>query len=140
MRISTIRIGTILVLSLFAFTNINCGTAKKTVDPNAPRSIKEFSAQGESSSKQTGHELGKIAVEAPCPGDYPILLECKKWWAEGGTAGKDPFLAKGPDRASKRQTENSCVCDARHAAKSKDFFGISNHYIKCGVTAVCANK
>ena len=34
---STIRIGTILVLSLFAFTNINCGTAKKTVDPNLPR-------------------------------------------------------------------------------------------------------
>gem|GEM_PF-4299295 len=140
MRMSTIRIGTLLILSLFAFTQINCGSVKKTVDPNAPRIIKEFPAQGESSSKQTGDEPGKIAVEATCPGDYPILLECKKWWAEAGTAGKDPFLSKGADRAAKRQTENSCVCDARHASKSKDFFGIANHYIKCGVTAVCVNK
>ncbi len=140
MRISAIRIGTLLILTLFAFTNINCGSAPKTIDPDAPRTLKEFPAQGESNSKQTGEEAGKIAITAQCPEDYPILFQCKKWWAEAGNAGENPFMSKGPDRAFKSKTENACVCEARHAGKSKDFFGISNHYIKCGVTAVCANK
>ncbi len=137
---TTIRIGTILMLILFAFTNINCGKARKTVDPDAPRAVKEFSAVGESSSKQTGEYPGEVAVEAKCPGDFPILVECKKWWAETGTAGKDPFALKGQDGAKQRKTEKACVCDGRHAGKTKDFFGISNHSIKCGVTAVCSNK
>ena len=140
MRISTTRLATILILAVFTIININCGTAKKTIDPNAPRKVKEFPAIGESSSKQTREDPGKISVEAKCPEDYPILVECKKWWAETGTAGKDPFKLKGQDGAKQRKTANSCVCDGRHAGKSKDFFGISNHSIRCGVTAVCSNK
>ncbi len=140
MRIPTTRIGIILILILFVFTNINCGPRKKTIDPAAPRMEKEFSAVGESSSKQTGEDPGNIAVTAQCPGDYPILVTCKKWWAETGTAGKDPFKLKGQDGAKQRKTENACICDGRHAGKSKDFFGITNHSIKCGVTAVCSNK
>ncbi len=110
------------------------------MDPDAPRAVKEFSAVGGSSSKDTGDEPGRVTVEAKCPGDYPILVECKKWWAETGTAGKDPFKLKGEDGAKQSKTENACVCKGRHGAKTKDFFGIRNHYIKCGVTAVCANK
>ncbi len=140
MKISTTRIGIILILILFIFTNINCVKARKTIDPSAPRAVKEFSAVGESSSKQTGEDPGKVVVTAQCPGDYPILVECKKWWAETGTAGKDPFKLKGQDGAKQRKTENACICDARHAGKTKDFFGITNHSIKCGVTAVCSNK
>lgn len=139
MKISAIRIGTFLALALFAFMNINCGGGP-TIDPNAPRMLKEFSAVGESSSKQTGEDAGKISVTAQCPADYPVLFQCKKWWAEAGTAGDNPFMSKGPDRAVKSKTETACVCEGRHAGKSKDFFGISNHYIKCGVTAVCATK
>jgi len=138
-KISTTHIGTTLILILFAFTSINCGGGK-TIDPNAPRELKEFSAQGESSTKQTDDEPGKITVAAECTADYPILFQCTKWWAETGTAGDDPFKLKGPDGAVQSKTENACVCEGRHGPKSKDFFGINNHYIKCGVTAVCATK
>ncbi|MDH5761921.1 MAG: hypothetical protein OEZ51_02965 [Nitrospinota bacterium] len=140
MRISAKHFGYLLLLTLFAFSNINCGGTQKTIDPDAPRVLKEFPAQGESSTKLTDDEPGKIEVAAQCPADFPVLVECKKWWAETGTAGDNPFLLKGADGATQRQTENACVCDGRHAGKSKDFFGISNHHIKCGVTAVCANK
>ena len=139
MKIPTIRIATVLIVTLFAFMNINCGGGK-TIDPNAPRELKEFSAQGESSTKDTDDEPGAITVEAKCPEDYPVLFQCKKWWAESGTAGDDPFKMKGPDGAIQSKTENSCVCKGRHDKKSKDFFGINNHYIRCGVTAVCATK
>ncbi|NIP99791.1 MAG: hypothetical protein GWM98_04915 [Nitrospinaceae bacterium] len=139
MSISPSRIGTLLILSLFVFANIQCA-GKKKIDPDAPRVLKEFPAEGGSSSKDTDEEPGKITVEAQCPEDYPVLVECKKWWAETGTAGKDPFKLKGADGATQRQTQNACVCDGRHDGKAKTFFGISNHYIKCGVTAVCANK
>jgi hypothetical protein len=138
-KISTIRIATILILTLFAFMNINCGGGK-TIDPNAPRELKEFPAEGASSSKDTDDEPGKIRVEAQCTENYPILFQCKKWWAETGTADDDPFKMKGPDGAIQSKTENSCVCEGRHDKKTKDFFGINNHYIKCGVTAVCASK
>ena len=141
MKISTTHIGTALLLILFAFTSINCGgKAKQTIDPNAPRELKEFSAQGESSTKQTDDEPGKITVAAECTADYPVLFQCTKWWAETGTAGDDPFKLKGPDGAVQSKTKNSCVCEGRHGQKSKDFFGVSNHYIKCGVTAICASK
>jgi len=119
--------------------NIHCGGGK-TIDPNAPRELREFPVEGASSTKETDDEPGKISVEAKCTEDYPILFQCKKWWAETGTAGDDPFTMKGPDGAIQRKTENSCVCEGRHDKKTKDFFGISNHYIKCGVTAVCASK
>jgi hypothetical protein len=138
-KISTIRIATVLILTLFAFININCGGGK-TIDPNAPRELKEFSAEGASSTKDTDDEPGTIAVTAQCTEDYPVLFQCKKWWAETGIAGDDPFKMKGPDGAVQSKTENACVCKGRHGKKSKDFFGISNHYIKCGVTAVCATK
>ena len=139
MKISTTRIATVLILTLFAFININCGGVK-TIDPNAPRELKEFPAEGSSSTKDTDDEPGTISVTAQCTEDYPVLFQCKKWWAETGTAGDDPFKLKGPDGAIQRKTENSCVCEGRHGKKSKDFFGISNHHIKCGVTAVCATK
>ena len=139
MKISTTRIATILMLTLFAFMNINCGGGK-TIDPNAPRALKDFPAEGASSTKETDDEPGKISVAAQCTEDYPVLFQCKKWWAETGTAGDDPFKLKGQDGATQSKTENSCVCKGRHGGKSKDFFGISNHYIKCGVTAVCATK
>lgn len=139
MKIPTIRIATVLIVTLFAFMNINCGGGK-TIDPNAPRELKEFSAQGESSTKDTDDEPGAITVEAKCPEDYPVLFQCKKWWAESGITGDDPFKMKGPDGAIQSKTENSCVCKGRHDKKSKDFFGINNHYIRCGVTAVCATK
>ena len=139
MKISTARITTLLLLTLFAFMNIHCGGGK-TIDPNSPRELMEIKAEGASSTKQTDDEPGKIMVEAKCTEDYPILFQCKKWWAETGTAGDNPFKSKGPDRAIQSKTENSCVCEGFHDKKSKDFFGISNHYIKCGVTAVCANK
>ena len=138
-KISTTRIGTILILILFVFININCGGGK-TIDPNAPRELKEIPVEGMSSSKDTEDEPGKVMVEAKCTEDYPVLFQCKKWWAETGTAGDDPFKAKGKDGALQRKTANSCVCEGRHDKKSRDFFGISNHYIKCGVTAVCATK
>ena len=138
-KISTIRIATILLLTLFAFMNINCGGGK-TIDPNAPRELKDLPAEGASSSKQTDDEPGKLTVEAKCTEDYPVLFQCKKWWAETGTAGKDPFTLKGQDGAIQSKTQNSCVCEGRHGPKSKDFFGITNRYIKCGVTAVCATK
>jgi hypothetical protein len=138
-KISTTRIATLLILTLFAFMNIHCGGGK-TIDPNAPRELKEFSAEGASSTKQTGDELGKISVTAQCPEDYPVLFQCKKWWAETGTAGEDPFKMKGSDGAIQSKTQNACVCEGRHGPRSKDFFGISNHYIKCGVTAVCSTK
>lgn len=140
MRINRTRIGFALILVCFILTHIGCGGGPKPVDPSAPRVLKEFSAQGGSSSKDTDDEPGRVSVEAKCPQDYPVLVECKKWWAETGTAGKDPFKLKGQDGAKQSKTENACVCLGRHGAKSKDFFGISNHYIKCGVTAVCANK
>lgn len=141
MKNSQTRIGLVLILALFVFSNINCGGApKKVVDPNAPRAVKEFSAEGGSSSKDTGEEPGQVSITAQCPGDYPILVECKKWWAETGTAGKDPFTMKGPNGAKQNKTENACICEARHSQRKKDFFGISNSYVKCGVTAVCANK
>ena len=133
------RIATFLLLALFAFMNIHCGGGK-TIDPNAPRELKEFPAEGVSSTKQTEDEPGKLMVEAQCPEDYPVLFQCKKWWAETGTAGKDPFKMKGPDGATKHTTDKACVCEGRHGPRTKDFFGISNHYIKCGVTAVCANR
>lgn len=139
MKISTTRIATLLILTLFAFMNIHCGGGK-TIDPNAPRELKEFPVEGASSTKETDDEPGKITVEAQCTEDYPILFQCKKWWAETGTAGDDPFKMKGLDGAIQRKTENACVCEGRHGKKTKDFFGISNHYIKCGVTAVCASK
>lgn len=139
MNVSTTRIATFLLLALFAFMNIHCGGGK-TIDPNAPRELMEFSAEGSSSTKQTGDEPGKIMVEAKCTEDYPVLFQCKKWWAETGTAGDDPFKMKGQDGAKQRKAESACVCEGRHGPRSKDFFGISNHYIKCGVTAVCANK
>ena len=139
MKIPTIRIATVLIVTLFAFMNINCGGGK-TIEPNAPRELKEFSAQGESSTKDTDDEPGAITVEAKCPEDYPVLFQCKKWWAESGTAGDDPFEMKGQDGAIQSKTENSCVCKGRHDKKTKDFFGINNHYIRCGVTAVCATK
>ena len=139
MKIPTIRIATVLIVTLFAFMNINCGGGK-TIDPNAPRELKEFSAQGESSTKNTDDVPGAITVEAKCPEDYPVLFQCKKWWAESGTAGDDPFEMKGQDGAIQSKTENSCVCKGRHDKKTKDFFGINNHYIRCGVTAVCATK
>lgn len=139
MNISMTRIATCLLLALFAFMNIHCGGGK-TIDPNAPRELKEFTAEGTSSTKQTEDEPGKLVVEAKCPEDYPVLFQCKKWWAETGTAGNDPFKMKGPDGATKRSTDNACVCEGRHGPRTKDFFGISNHYIKCGVTAVCANR
>jgi len=138
-KISTTRIGAILILTLFAFMNIHCGGGK-TIDPNAPRILKEFPAQGESSTKQTDDDPGTITVAAQCTDDYPILFQCKKWWAETDTAGNDPFKLKGSDGAVQSKTENSCVCEGRHGPKSRDFFGINNHYIKCGVTAVCATK
>ena len=138
--INPTRIGFALILACFVLTQINCGGGPKAVDPNAPRELKEFPADGGSSTKETDDEPGAINVEAACPADYPVLVECKKWWAETGTAGKDPFILKGVDGATKSQTENSCVCKGRHGARSKDFFGIANHYIRCGVTAVCANK
>jgi len=138
-KIPTIRIATVLIVTLFAFMNINCGGGK-TIEPNAPRELKEFSAQGESSTKDTDDEPGAITVEAKCPEDYPVLFQCKKWWAESGITGDDPFKMKGPDGAIQSKTENSCVCKGRHDKKSKDFFGINNHYIRCGVTAVCATK
>lgn len=138
-NVSTTRIATFLLLALFAFMNIHCGGGK-TIDPNAPRELMEFSAEGTSSTKQTGDEPGKILVEAKCTEDYPVLFQCKKWWAETGTAGDDPFKMKGQDGAKQRKAENACVCEGRHGPRSKDFFGISNHYIKCGVTAVCASK
>lgn len=138
MKISPTRIGTVLILTVFAFMNIHCGG--KVVDPNAPRILKEFSAQGESSTKQTDDDPGQITVVAECDDDYPVLFKCKKWWAESGITGDNPFKMKGPDGAKKSKTENACVCEGRHAPKTKDFFGINNHYIKCGVTAVCANK
>ena len=139
-KVSTTRIATFLLLTLFAFVNIHCGGSAKVIDPNAPRELKEFTAEGASSTKQTDDEPGKIMVTAQCPEDYPVLFQCKKWWAETGTAGNDPFKMKGPDGAIQRKAENACVCEGRHARKTKDFFGISNHYIKCGVTAVCASK
>ena len=139
MKISTTRIGAILILTLFAFMNIHCGGGK-TIDPNAPRMLKEFPVQGESSTKQTDDDPGTITVAAQCTDDYPILFQCKKWWAETGTAGDDPFKMKGSDGAVQSKTKNSCVCEGRHGPKTKDFFGINNHYIKCGVTAVCATK
>lgn len=139
MKISTIRIATVLIVTLLAFMNINCGGGK-TIDPNAPRELKEFSAHGESSTKETDDEAGTVTVEAKCTEDYPVLFQCKKWWAETGTAGDDPFKLKGPDGAIQSKTANSCMCKGRHGPKSKDFFGINNHYIKCGVTAVCATK
>ena len=139
MKISTTRIATVLILTLFAFININCGGVMK-IDPNAPRELKEFPAEGASSTKDTDDEPGTISVTAQCTEDYPVLFQCKKWWAETGTAGDDPFIIKGPDGAIQRKTKNSCVCEGRHGKKSKDFFGISNHHIKCGVTAVCATK
>jgi hypothetical protein len=138
-KISTTRIATVLIVTLFAFMNINCGGGR-TIDPNAPRELKEFSAEASSSTKDTDDEPGTISVTAQCTEDYPVLFQCKKWWAETGTAGDDPFKLKGPDGAIQRKTENSCVCEGRHGKKSKDFFGISNHHIKCGVTAVCATK
>ena len=141
MKISIRRLGAVLLLAAFAFSNIHCGKTKApTIDPNAPRVEKEFPAVGESSTRETEEDPGKIAVTAQCPEDYPVLVECKKWWAETGTGGKDPFELKGPDGAAKSQTANACVCNGRHAGRTKDFFGITNHYIKCGVTAVCANK
>ena len=139
MKIPTIRIATILILTLFAFMNINCGGGK-TIDPNAPRQLKEFPAEGASNSKDTDDEPGKISVIAQCTEDYPVLFQCKKWWAETGTAGDDPFKLKGPDGAVQSKTENSCVCEGRHGKKQRIFFGVSNHHIKCGVTAVCASK
>ena len=139
MQISTTRIATILLLTLFVFININCGGGK-TIDPNAPRELKEFPAEGASSSKETDDEPGTISVTAQCTEDYPVLFQCKKWWAETGTAGDDPFKMKGPNGAVQSKTENACVCEGRHDKRSKDFFGISNNYIKCGVTAVCATK
>lgn len=140
-KISTTHIGFILLLGLFAFTSINCGgKVQKTIDPNAPRELKEFTAEGASSTRQTNDAPGKITVEAKCTENYPVLFQCKKWWAETGTAGDDPFKMKGSDGAIQRKTENACVCEGRHGKKSSDFFGISNHYIKCGVTAVCASK
>ena len=139
MNVSTTRIATFLLLALFAFINIHCGGGK-TIDPNAPRELMEFSAEGASSTKQTGDEPGKILVEAKCTEDFPVLFQCKKWWAETGTAGEDPFKMKGQDGAIQRKAEGACVCEGRHGPRTKDFFGISNHYIKCGVTAVCANK
>ncbi len=139
MKISTTRIGAFLILTLFAFMNIHCGGGK-TIDPNAPRMLKEFPVQGESSTKQTDDDPGTITVAAECTDDYPILFQCKKWWAETGTAGDDPFILKGSDGAVQSKTKNSCVCEGRHGPKTKDFFGINNHYIKCGVTAVCATK
>jgi hypothetical protein len=140
-KISTTHIGTALLLILFAFTSINCGgKAKQTIDPNAPRELKEFSVEGASSTKETDDAPGKIKVEAKCTEDYPVLFQCKKWWAETGTAGDNPFELKGPDGAIQSKTKNSCVCEGRHDGKTKDFFGVSNHYIKCGVTAVCASK
>ena len=139
MKISTTRIGAFLILTLFAFMNIHCGGGK-TIDPNAPRMLKEFPVQGESSTKQTDDDPGTITVAAQCTDDYPILFQCKKWWAETGTAGDDPFKMKGSDGAVQSKTGNSCVCEGRHGPKTKDFFGINNHYIKCGVTAVCATK
>jgi len=138
-KISTTRIGAFLILTLFAFMNIHCGGGK-TIDPNAPRLLKEFPVQGGSSTKQTDDDPGTITVAAQCTDDYPILFQCKKWWAETGTAGDDPFKMKGSDGAVQSKTENSCVCEGRHGPKTKDFFGINNHYIKCGVTAVCATK
>ena len=138
-KISTVRIATVLTLTLFAFMNIHCGGGK-TIDPSAPRQLKEFSAEGQSSTKQTDDDPGKISVTAQCPEDYPVLFQCKKWWAETGTAGKDPFTMKGLDGAKQSRTKNACVCEGRHGPRSKDFFGINNHYIKCGVTAVCATK
>ncbi len=71
-------------------------------------------------------------------GKYEVLSLLGAGWE--GEVYKIREIHTGIERAAKRQTENSCVCDARHASKSKDFFGISNHYIKCGVTAVCVNK
>ena len=139
MKVSTTRIATFLLLALFAFMNIHCGGGK-TIDPNAPRELMEISAEGSSSTKDTGDEPGKILVEAKCTDDHPVLFQCKKWWAETGTAGDDPFLMKGPDGAKQLKAEGACVCEGRHGPRSKDFFGVSNHYIKCGVTAVCANK
>ncbi len=141
MRISTTPIGLILLLGMFAFTSINCaGKVQKTIDPNAPRELKAFKAQGESSTRKTDDDPGKITVEAKCTEDYPILFQCKNWWAETGTAGDNPFKLTGPDGAIQHKTANSCVCEGRHGELSKDFFGVSSHYIKCGVTAVCANK
>ena len=140
MKMSATRIGTVLILTLFAFMNIHCGGTQKVVDPNALRELKEFKVKGASSTKQTEDEPGTILVEAKCPADYPILFKCKQWWAETGTAGNDPFKIKGQDGAIQRKAKNACVCEGRHGPKTKDFFGISNHYIKCGVTAVCANK
>jgi hypothetical protein len=139
-KMSTTRVGTVLILTLFAFMNIHCGSGPKVIDPNAPRELKEFKVEGASSTKVTEDEPGKISVEAKCPEDYPILFQCKQWWAETGTAGDDPFKLKGPDGAIQRKTANACVCEGRHGPKTKDFFGINNHYVKCGVTAVCANK
>ena len=102
MKISTTRIATLLLLTLFAFMNIHCGGGK-TIDPNAPRELMEIKAEGESSTKQTDDEPGKIMVEAKCTEDYPILFQCKKWWAETGTAGDDPFKSKGLDGAIQRK-------------------------------------
>ena len=141
MKNSQTRIGLVLILLFIIFTNINCpGAPKVIVDPDAPREVKEFPAEGGSSSKDTGEDPGRVSIEAQCPAEYPILVECKKWWAETGTAGKDPFKMKGQSGAKQNKTANSCVCEARHAPRTKDFFGVSNSYVRCGVTALCANK
>ena len=80
MKISTSHIGFTLLLGLFAITSINCGgKVQKTIDPNAPRELKEFRAQGESSTKQTDDEPGILTVKAECTENYPVLFQCKKW-------------------------------------------------------------
>lgn len=58
MNVSTTRIATFLLLALFAFMNIHCGGGK-TIDPNAPRELMEFSAEARPAPNKQAMSLAK---------------------------------------------------------------------------------
>jgi hypothetical protein len=92
---------------------------------------------GYSHTKETDGHSRNFSVIAQCPDDFPRLIKCQGWSAEGNTGGEDPFAMQDGDHARKRvdRSSNQCVCEAHH--DSKKFTG-PGHWIKCSVTAVCS--